>query len=124
MKGDKGMKFNSGNKMYQPRTDGVSNTLSTSTKDNLLAVQELRMEDGCLVDKDGKRYRIRKLTPRECFRLQDVSESDIDKMLNAKIAKTNLYKLAGNSICISPIYHIFRKMFIQKECESQQLELF
>ena len=122
--GDKGMKFNAGNKEYHPRTDGMSNTLSTSTKDNLLAVPELRTENGCLVDRDGKCYRIRKLTPRECFRLQDVSESDIDKMLNAKIAKTNLYKLAGNSICISPMYHIFRKIFIQKECESQQLELF
>lgn len=124
MKGDKGMKFNSGNKMYQPRTDGVSNTLSTSTKDNLLAVQELRMEDGCLVDKDGKRYRIRKLTPRECFRLMDVKDDDIDKIQQAGIAKTNQYKLAGNSIVVSPMYHIFRKLFVEKENENQQLELF
>lgn len=124
MKGDKGMKFNSGNKMYQPRTDGVSNTLSTSTKDNLLAVQELRMEDGCLVDNDGKRYRIRKLTPRECFRLMDVKDEDIDKIQQAGIAKTNQYKLAGNSIVVSPMYHIFRKLFVEKENENQQLELF
>ena len=124
MKGDKGMKFNSGNKMYQPRTDGVSNTLSTSTKDNLLAVQELRMENGCLVDKDGKRYRIRKLTPRECFRLMDVKDEDIDKIQQAGIAKTNQYKLAGNSIVVSPMYHIFRKLFVEKGNENQQLELF
>ena len=43
MNGDKGMKFNQGNKEYSPRTDGVSNTLSTSTKDNMLAMPELRM---------------------------------------------------------------------------------
>lgn len=103
---------------------GTSNTITSVLKDNYVMERNLRMEGGCLVDKEGRRYRIRKLTPRECFRLQDVSESDIDKMLNAKIAKTNLYKLAGNSICISPMYHIFRKLFIQKECESQQLELF
>ena len=124
MNGDKGMKWNKGNKEFAPRTDGVSNTLSTSTKDNMLAVPELRMEDGCLVDKDGRRYRIRKLTPRECFRLMDVKDEDIDKMLNANISKTNLYKLAGNSIVVSCMFHIFRKLFIEKENENQQLELF
>ena len=178
MNGDKGMKFNQGNKEYSPRTDGVSNTLSTSTKDNMLAVPELRMEDGCMVDKEGRKYRIRKLTPTECFRLQDVSDEDIEKIRsyrddetavicdangepimnmdfdkpskNARkititvngeqreyyssqliwknkgkgISKTAQYKLAGNSICVAPMYHIFRKLFIEKECENQQLELF
>ena len=122
--GDKGMKFNQGNKEYKPRTDGVSNTLSTSTKDNMLAVPELRMEDGCMVDKEGRRYRIRKLTPTECFRLMDVKDEDIEKMKQAGIAKTNLYKLAGNSIVVSCMYHIFRKLFIEKGNENQQLELF
>lgn len=124
MNGDKGMKFNQGNKEYSPRTDGVSNTLSTSVKDNMLAVPELRMEDGCMVDKEGRRYRIRKLTPTECFRLMDVDEEDIEKMKQAGIAKTNLYKLAGNSIVVSCMYHIFRKLFIEKECENEQLSLF
>ena len=124
MNGDKGMKFNQGNKEYSPRTDGVSNTLSTSTKDNMLAMPELRMEDGCMVDKEGRKYRIRKLTPTECFRLMDVEDEDIEKMKSAGIAKTNLYKLAGNSICVACMFHIFRKLFIEKECENQQLELF
>ena len=124
MNGDKGMKFNGGNKMFAPRTDGMVNTLTSSVKDNILAVPELRMEDGCFVDKDGKRYRIRKLTPRECFRLMNVKDEDIDKMMNAGIAKTNLYKLAGNSIVVSPMYHIFRKLFVEKGNENQQLELF
>ena len=119
--GDKGMKFNDGNKQYSPRTDGISNTLSTITKDNVLAVPELRMEDGCMVDKEERRYRIRKLTPTECFRLMDVDDSDIEKMKQAGIAKTNLYKLAGNSIVVSCMYHLFRKLFIEKENESQTL---
>ena len=124
MNGDKGMKFNQGNKEYNPRTDGVSNTLSTSTKDNMLAVPELRMENGCMVDKEGHKYRIRKLTPTECFRLMDVGDEDIEKMKQAGIAKTNLYKLAGNSIVVSCMFHIFRKLFIEKECENEQLSLF
>ena len=103
---------------------GTSNAITSVAKDNYVMEQNLKMDKGSLVDNEGRRYRIRKLTPRECFRLQDVSESDIDKMLNAKIAKTNLYKLAGNSICISPMYHIFRKLFVEKENENQQLELF
>ena len=124
MNGDKGMKFNQGNKEYSPRTDGVSNTLSTSTKDNMLAMPELRMEDGCMVDKEGRKYRIRKLTPTECFRLMDVEDEDIEKMNQAGIAKTNLYKLAGNSIVVSCMFHLFRKLFIEKGNENQQLELF
>lgn len=68
--------------------------------------------------------RIRKLTPRECFRLMDVSEPDIDKLINAGISNSQLYKLAGNSIVCSVIYHVMRKMFIEKENENQQLTLF
>lgn len=115
--GDKGMKFNQRNKEYNPRTDGVSNTLSTSTKDNMLATPELRIEDGCIVDKEGRKYRIRKLTPTECFRLMDVEDEDIEKMKQAGIVKTNLYKLAGNSICVGCMYHIFRKLFIKNKGE-------
>ena len=86
--------------------------------------QNLRMDKGCLVDKEGRKYRIRKLTPRECFRLMDVKDEDIDKIQQAEIAKTNQYKLAGNSIVVSCMYHIFRKLFVEKGNENQQLELF
>lgn len=68
--------------------------------------------------------RIRKITPLECFRLMDVSETDIDKLLNAGISNSQLYKLAGNSIVVSCLYHIFRKMFIEHQNENQQLTLF
>lgn len=68
--------------------------------------------------------RIRKLTERECFRLMDVSESDIDKIQAAGISRTQQYKMAGNSIVVAVLYHIFRKMFIQPECETRQMKLF
>lgn len=70
------------------------------------------------------KYRIRRLTERECFRLMDVDDADIDKMQSAGISKSQQYKLAGNSIAISPLYHIFRKMFVDKDNEQQQLTLF
>lgn len=103
---------------------GTSNVITSVLKDNYVMEQDLRMEGGCLVDKEGRRYRIRKLTPRETFRLMDVKDEDIDKIQQAGIAKTNQYKLAGNSIVVSPMYHIFRKLFVEKENENQQLELF
>lgn len=69
-------------------------------------------------------YRIRKLTPRECFRLMGVSEEDIDKIQASGVSKTQQYKMAGNSIVVDVLYHIFRKMFINKKDENQQLSLF
>lgn len=69
-------------------------------------------------------FRIRKLTPREVFRLQDVDDEDIDELLNSGISNTRLYCMAGNSIVVSVLYHIFRKLFIEKENENQQLTLF
>lgn len=95
----------------EPRTDGICNTITTVQKDNLL------MEDFV-------NYRIRKLTPRECFRLMGVSEEDIYKIQSSGISNTQQYKMAGNSIVVDVLYHIFRKMFVDKECELQQLSLF
>ena len=40
------------------------------------------------------RYRIRKLTPRECFRLMDVDDADINKIQAAGISNSQQYKLA------------------------------
>lgn len=59
-----------------------------------------------------ERYNIRRLTPRECYRLMDVDEKYIDLLLsNPKIARSNHYKLAGNSIVVSCMYHIFKNLF-------------
>ena len=73
---------------------------------------------------DTTSYRIRKLTERECFRLMGVSESNIDKIQQSGISKTQQYKMAGNSIVVDVLEHIFRKMFVDTGQESQQLSLF
>ena len=72
----------------------------------------------------GKKFRIRKLTPRECFRLMGVDDKDIDKIQAAGVSNSGQYKLAGNSIVVDVLFHIFRKMFIETDNESQQLTLF
>lgn len=73
---------------------------------------------------ESTEYRIRKLTEREYFRLMDVDDADIDKIQAAGISKSQQYKMAGNSICVGVLFHIFRKLFVDKENENQQLTLF
>ena len=135
---------------FEPRTDGVSNTLTSVSKDNYLV--EPRIDNlgsykpngyngSCVIGEGGiaptvrenhgevtavmhPKYRIRKLTPRECFRLMDVDDADIDKIQGAGICNSQQYKLAGNSIVVNVLYHIFRKMFVDKDNEQQQLTLF
>lgn len=72
----------------------------------------------------GKKFRIRKLTQKECFRLMGVSDADIDKIQNCGVSSTAQRRLAGNSIVVDVLFHIFRKMFIEQENENQQLRLF
>lgn len=57
------------------------------------------------------RARLRRLTPRECFRLMDVSEQDIDTIQAAGISNLQQYKLAGNSIVVACMTEIFKKLF-------------
>lgn len=69
-------------------------------------------------------FRVRKLTEREVFRLMDVSDGDIDRIQAAGISKSQQYKMAGNSIVTNVLFHIFRKMFIDRDPEDGQLSLF
>lgn len=76
-------------------------------------------------------YRIRKLTPRECFRLMDVREKDIDKIQDyvdpesgKPISNSQQYKMAGNSIVVNCMYHIFRTLFCETENPDLQLTIF
>lgn len=56
--------------------------------------------------------RVRKLTPREAFRLMDVEDADIDRIQAEGISKTQQYKLAGNSIVVACMERIFENLFI------------
>lgn len=53
--------------------------------------------------------RIRKLTPRETFRLMGFSDQDFDKAQKVN-SNTQLYKQAGNSIVVPVLEAIFRQM--------------
>lgn len=57
-----------------------------------------------------KSFRIRKLTPLECWRLMDVSDENFYKVKNVGVSDTQLYKLAGNSIVCNVLVEIFRNL--------------
>lgn len=58
------------------------------------------------------RYRIRKLTPRECGRLMGVDDNDITKML-AVNSNSQCYKQFGNSIVVDCLCALFRQLNIK-----------
>lgn len=57
-------------------------------------------------------FRIRKLTPKETFRLMGFSDNDFDAVQNAGISNSQLYKQAGNSIVVDVLYYIYRELYI------------
>lgn len=80
---------------YNPRTDGVSNTLTTVQKDNYLFETN---------------FRIRKLTPKECWRLMGIDDECFDKAQQVN-SNSQLYKQAGNGIVVDVLYYIFKELF-------------
>ena len=53
---------------------------------------------------------IRKLTPKECWRLMGFDDLDFDKASKV-CSETNLYHQAGNSIVVNVIYAILKEIF-------------
>lgn len=55
--------------------------------------------------------RIRKLTPKETWRLMGFSDQDFDAAKNAGISNSQLYKQAGNSIVVDVLYYIYVELY-------------
>lgn len=49
---------------------------------------------------NGEEYIIRKLTPKECMRLQGVPDEYTDKLIEAGISDSQLYKAAGDGLTV------------------------
>lgn len=58
------------------------------------------------------KYRIRKLTPRECFRLMNVEEEQFNRAEKV-VSNSQLYKVAGNAIVVSCLVALFSQLGIQ-----------
>lgn len=71
----------------------------------------------------AKIYRIRKLTPTECFRLMGVSDEDIQKIKSSGVSESQQYKMAGNSIVVQVLEGIFKQLF-RRQQDGEALTLF
>lgn len=78
-------------------SDGLSPTLNT-------------MEGGNRQPKvlTSENFRIRKLTPKECYRLMGFSDEDFEKAKATGNSATQLYKQAGNSIVVNVLEEIYK----------------
>jgi DNA (cytosine-5)-methyltransferase 1 len=77
------------------RSDEKSNTCCARSDKNLLPTELPKY---------------RKLTPKECMRLQGFTEEIIDKLLNAGISNSQLYKMTGNSFTLPVIIHNLQQL--------------
>ena len=109
--------------------DGVSPTIHTcpggNTEPKVILLDDTQGFDGTRAYKDysptlraarsglkvASDFRIRKLTPKECWRLMGFDDSDFEKAKSAGISNTQLYKQAGNSIVVNVLQYIFRNLF-------------
>ena len=91
----------------------------------LFEIQELRMSINgkektgmSRLQKDNRKsnkmcgIRIRKLTPKETFRLMGFSDENFDAAQRVGISNSQLYKQAGNSIVVDVLYYIYRELYI------------
>lgn len=62
-------------------------------------------------------FKIRKLTPRECFRLMGLSDNQIGKIQQFGLSDSAQYKLAGNSIVVQVLEGIFKNLFINNDSD-------
>lgn len=93
-------------RVYDP--EGLSPTLNTMTGGG---------REPKIIDNRGvvtEDLRIRKLTPRECWRLQGFPDWAFDKAQEFN-SNSQLYKQAGNSVTVPLIYEMARRMEVENE---------
>lgn len=92
----------------------ISPTLTTENTPSVLEKWEWEI--------DGEKYliRIRKLTPKECYRLMDFTDEAFEKAQGVN-SNTQLYKQAGNSIVKNVLVAALGQLFEGKECVYKKL---
>ena len=56
--------------------------------------------------KNPKDLTFRRLTPKECFRIQGFPDDMVDKAYEIGISNTQLYKMAGNAVTVNVVYAV------------------
>lgn len=95
----------------QNRKIRTDNTVGTLTTDGSSPKHNNRV----IVKQTANQFRIRKLTPKECWRLMGFEDKDADKVHNIGVSDSAMYKQAGNSIitnCVELIAeHLYKAQY-------------
>jgi site-specific DNA-cytosine methylase len=59
----------------------------------------------------GDYFRLRRLTPKECFRFMSVKAKDVDKLVKSGVSDAQLVKQAGNAIVIRVLVNLYKSIF-------------
>lgn len=87
------------------RKDDLSGTITTRVSDSNNTFIAIKPDIECVTTD----LRIRKLTPKECWRLMGFDDVDFEKAENIN-SNTQLYKQAGNSIVVNVLEAIFKEL--------------
>lgn len=92
---------------------GIDLAFPSSTKRRARVIDEGKtaptLDTGCQVGTVAEDLRIRKLTPKECFRLQGFPDKYFERAASV-CSDSQLYKQAGNSVTVNVIYEIARRL--------------
>lgn len=80
-------------------------TVNTQDRHGLLIKTNESRDDLGVTMPDGSKCYIRKLTPRECWRLQGFTDEQFDKAASVN-SNSQLYKQAGNAVTVNVTYEI------------------
>ena len=97
----------------EPKTEKICGTLTTVQKDNYVieSDKELLIPGNSNGEPPTEEsIRVRKLIPKECWRLMGFDDEDFDKAQKVN-SNTQLYKQAGNSIVVNVLESIFKNLF-------------
>ena len=99
---------NATKKGYLEATDGDGIDISSRMEHHRGTVQKDKAQTLTTKDEIGN-LRIRKLTPKECFRLMGVKDEDFKKCAKNQ-SDSSLYHLAGDSIVVNVLMKIFSEL--------------
>lgn len=96
-----------GDGIYTNRTQAKRGVVQ---KDKIPTLKTSPSDIAVVIDDPKELISLRRLTPRECWRLMGWKDEDIDIAFSSGVSETQLYKMAGNSIVINCLTAIFRNL--------------
>lgn len=89
----------------------IAQTITTSPQQGGVVLKPMTDEQMNEGIEDFNELAVRRLTPKECFRLQGFDDQDVDLLVANGISNTQLYKMAGNSIAVNMLEFLFCQIF-------------